>query len=84
MILYWNVRVFPPKIYRLVTLLMDHKEDLDDSAKKHRQKVVDFIRKTLKLAQDFTEEECHKVLGVLTVNSFVVHDSEEGNMDLIG
>ena len=31
-----------------------------------------------------TEEECHKVLGVLTVNSFVVHDSEEGNMDLIG
>ena len=24
------------------------------------------------------------MLGVLTVNSFVVHDSEEGNMDLIG
>ena len=40
-----------PKVYRLITLLMDHKEDLDDAAKKHRQKVVDFIRKTLKLAQ---------------------------------
>ena len=38
-------------MYRLVTLLMDHKEDLDENAKRHRQKVVDFIRKTLKLAQ---------------------------------
>lgn len=32
----------------------------------------------------FSEEECHHVLGILTVNSFVVRDSEEGNMDLIG
>ena len=78
------LKMHNPKVYRLVALLMDHKEDLDDAAHRHRQKVVDFIRKTLKLAQDFTEEECHKVLGVLTVNSFVVHDSEEGNMDLIG
>jgi hypothetical protein len=47
------LKLHNPKVYRLVTLLMDHKENMDDSSNKHRQRVVDFIRKTLRLAQDF-------------------------------
>ena len=65
---------------------MDHNDLLDEATVKRRQTLVDFIRKSCKLAQDFTNEECHKVLGILSVNSFVVHDggSDEANSDLIG
>jgi len=75
-----------PKVYSLINLLMDHNDLLDEATVKRRQTLVDFIRKSCKLAQDFTNEECHKVLGILSVNSFVVHDggSDEANSDLIG
>ena len=65
---------------------MDHNDLLDEATVKRRQTLVDFIRKSCKLAQDFTNEECHKVLGILSVNSFVVHDGggDETNCDLIG
>ncbi len=46
--------------------------------------MVDFIRVTCRLGRDFSEEEVHHVLGILSVNSFVVHDTDEDNMDLIG
>ncbi len=77
---------------------------VEEAARKHRQRVVDFIRVTCRLGQDFSEEEVrninmkmifyrkmsfffiqvHHVLGILGVNSFVVHDTDEGNLDLIG
>ena len=59
---------------------------LDEATVKRRQTLVDFLRKSCKLAQDFSNEEVHKVLGILSVNSFVVHDggSDEANSDLIG
>lgn len=75
---------FGPKVYHLVTLLMDHGEALDETAMKHRQRVTDFILKTCKLSNDFTSAEVHHVLGILGVNSFVVHDTDESNLDLIG
>ena len=67
-------------------LLMDHNDQLDANAKKRRQTLVDFLRKSCKLADDFTDNECHRVLGILSVNSFVVHDGggDETNCDLIG
>jgi len=75
-----------PKVYELINLLMDHNDILDEATVKRRQTLVDFIRKSCKLGNDFTNEECHKVLGILSVNSFVVHDggSDEANSDLIG
>ena len=75
-----------PKVYELVNLLMDHNDMLDEATVKRRQTLVDFLRKSCKLAQDFSNEEVHKVLGILSVNSFVVHDggSDEANSDLIG
>ncbi len=48
------LKMHNPKVYRLVSLLMDHKENLEEAAKKHRQRIVDFIRKSLRLAQDFS------------------------------
>ena len=65
---------------------MDHNDQLDDASRKRRQTLADFLRKTCKLANDFSNEEVHKVLGILSVNSFVVHDggSDEANSDLIG
>ena len=37
------------------------------------------------LGNDFSDEEIHKILGILGVNSFVVHDggSDEANTDLV-
>ena len=75
-----------PKVFQLIMLLMDHNDQLDANAKKRRQTLVDFLRKSCKLADDFTDNECHRVLGILSVNSFVVHDGggDETNCDLIG
>ena len=65
---------------------MDHNEQLEANCKKRRQTLVDFLRKSCKLANDFSDFEVHRVLGILSVNSFVVHDggSDEANSDLIG
>jgi len=75
-----------PQVYYLINLLMDHNDSLDEATVKRRQTLVDFLRKTCKLANDFSNEEVHKVLGILSVNSFVVHDGgdNEANSDLIG
>ena len=75
-----------PKVYELVCLLMDHNDQLEANNKKRRQTLVDFLRKSCKLDKDFSDHEVHTVLGILSVNSFVVHDggSDEANSDLIG
>ena len=74
------------RIFKLVMLLMDHNDRLDDGTKRRRQTLVDFLRKSCKLGEDFTEDECHRVLGILSVNSFVVHDggADDASTDLIG
>ena len=65
---------------------MDHNDQLEANNKKRRQTLVDFLRKSCKLDKDFSDFEVHRVLGILSVNSFVVHDggSDEANSDLIG
>ena len=78
------LKLLNPKVYRLVTLLMDHKEGVTEGMKRRQNEIVDFIRNTCKFSRDFTIAEVHHVLGILGVNSFVVHDGAEDNMDLIG
>ena len=72
-------------MFRLVTMLMDHNDNLDESTRRRRQTLVDFLRKSCRLGNDFADEEIHKILGILGVNSFVVHDggSDEANTDLV-
>ena len=41
---------------------MDHNDQLDDASRKRRQTLADFLRKTCKLANDFSNEEVHKAL----------------------
>ncbi len=71
--------------FRLVTMLMDHNDNLDESTRRRRQTLVDFLRKSCRLGNDFDDEEIHRILGILGVNSFVVHDggSDEANTDLV-
>ena len=65
---------------------MDHNDQLEANNKRRRRTLVDFLRKSCKLDKDFSDHEVHTVLGILSVNSFVVHDggSDEANSDLIG
>ena len=64
---------------------MDHNDSLDEATRRRRQTLVDFLRKSCRLNNDFTDDEIHKILGILGVNSFVVHDggSDEANTDLV-
>jgi hypothetical protein len=66
-------------------MLMDHNDNLDESTRRRRQTLVDFLRKSCRLGNDFDDEEIHRILGILGVNSFVVHDggSDEANTDLV-
>jgi len=64
---------------------MDHNDVLDESSRRRRQTLVDFLRKSCRLGNDFDDDEIHRILGILSVNSFVVHDggSDEANTDLV-
>ncbi len=64
------LKLSKPKIYRLITLLMDHRDKVDEATTRHRQRVVDFIRITCRLRDDFGEQEVHHVLGILSVSTF--------------
>ena len=63
---------------------MDHKEALTDAKVKKYQKISDLIRHTWNFSDDFTHEEVTKVLGILSVNSFCVHDGDEEGTGLTG
>ena len=72
------------KIYRLVTMLMDHKENQSPAQKRRQMQIADLIRITWGFSKDFSVNEVKHVLGILSVNSFVVHDGAEDGLDLIG
>ena len=80
------LKKYNPAAYHLISILMDHNDNLDESTVEKRNKIVDFIRINCALAKDFEPEEIHHILGILSVNSFVVHDGgeDEVNTDLIG
>ena len=44
-----------PDVYRLITLLMDHNDILEESIRKRRQTLVDFLRKACRLGDDFSD-----------------------------
>ena len=72
------------KVYRLVCLLMDHKENQSPAQQRRQTQIADLIRNTWGFGKDFSVNEVKHVLGILSVNSFVVHDGAEDGMDLIG
>jgi len=72
------------KVYRLVCLLMDHKENQSPAQERKHNQLAELIRVTWGFAKDFSVNEVRHVLGILSVNSFVVHDGLEDGMDLIG
>ena len=63
---------------------MDHKEAFTDSKLKKYKKISDLIRETWNFSEDFSPEEVTKVLGILSVNSFCVHDGQEEGTGLTG
>ena len=63
---------------------MDHKEARTETKLKKYRRISDLIRIRWNFKQDFTDEEVIKVLGILSVNSFCVHDGEEEGTGLIG
>ena len=73
-----------PRVYQLVSLLMDHRENLTEKKKKRYTWISDLIRNTWRFSKDFTAEEVKHILGILAVNSFCVHDGVEEGMGLIG
>jgi hypothetical protein len=72
------------KVYRLVCLLMDHKENQSPAQQRRQAQIAELIRVTWGFGKDFSVNEVKHVLGILSVNSFVVHDGAEDGMDLIG
>ena len=72
------------RIFHLVCLLMDHQEQQTEAKRRRYKRVSDLIRITWRFARDFTEEEVIRVLGILSVNSFCVHDGVEDGTGLIG
>ena len=69
---------------RLVTLLMDHKETQSPAQQRRQLQIAELIRNTWGFGKDFSVNEVKHVLGILSVNSFVVHDGAEDGLDLIG
>ena len=63
---------------------MDHQEQQTEARRRRYKRVSDLIRITWRFARDFTEEEVIQVLGILSVNSFCVHDGVEDGTGLIG
>ena len=69
---------------RLVTMLMDHKENQSPAQQRRQLQIAELIRNTWGFSKDFSVNEVKHVLGILSVNSFVVHDGAEDGLDLIG
>jgi len=72
------------KVYRLVTMLMDHKDQQSPSQQRRQLQIADLIRNVWGFGKDFSVNEVKHVLGILSVNSFVIHDGAEEGLDLIG
>lgn len=70
------------KFSKFVNQMMDHCEEIreenPDMWQFHQQFVVDYIRKTLKLGERFSEENIHKVLGIFTTNAANLDFPNEG------
>jgi len=78
------LKITDPRTYSLLCLLMDHKEGLTEARRKRYKRISEVIRNHWNFGKDFTEEEVFRVLGILSVNSFCVHDGIEDNTGLIG
>ena len=63
---------------------MDHKEHQSPAQQRRQLQIADLIRNTWGFGKDFSVNEVKHVLGILSVNSFVVHDGVEDGLDLIG
>jgi len=80
-----TLKLSNPRIFSLVCLLMDHQGDEQTESRRRRHKrIADIIRNTWRFGADFTEEEVIRILGILSVNSFCVHDGVEDGTGLIG
>ena len=63
---------------------MDHKENQSPAQQRRQLQIAELIRNTWGFSKDFSVNEVKHVLGILSVNSFVVHDGAEDGLDLIG
>ena len=63
---------------------MDHREAFTEAKLKKYKKISRLIRHNWNFSEDFTEEEVTRVLGILSVNSFCVHDGLEDGTGLTG
>ena len=71
-------------LLRLVTMLMDHKDQQSPSQQRRQLQIAELIRNVWGFGKDFSVNEVKHVLGILSVNSFVIHDGAEEGLDLIG
>ena len=58
-----------------VQFLMDHDEERKQEVEywnMFQRNVVDFMRKSLKLADVYSEEEIHRAIGILRTNAFQI------------
>lgn len=78
------LKITNKRVYDLICLLMGHEEALTETKLKKYKKISNLIRNIWNFCEDFTTEEIIKVLGILSVNSFCVHDGEEDGTGLIG
>ena len=69
---------------RLVTMLMDHKDQQSPNQQRRQLQIAELIRNVWRFGKDFSVNEVKHVLGILSVNSFVIHDGAEEGLDLIG
>ena len=69
---------------RLVMMLMDHKDQQSPSQQRRQLQIAELIRNVWRFGKDFSVNEVKHVLGILSVNSFVIHDGAEEGLDLIG
>jgi len=71
-------------VFRLISLLMGHTEELSEKKQRRYTRLTNLIRNSWGFGQDFSAEEVKHVLGILDVNSFVIHDGVEDSTGLIG
>ena len=63
---------------------MDHKDQQSPSQQRRQLQIAELIRNVWGFGKDFSVNEVKHVLGILSVNSFVIHDGAEEGLDLIG
>ena len=78
------LKITNPRVYNLLGLLMDHQDQVSESRRRRYKRISDTIRHHWNFGKDFTHEEIVRVLGILSVNSFTIHDGVEDGTGLIG